>query len=160
MSGLVKDIVERPSAVASSSKAPTAPKPPSLNQSNGFPAVTHRSLKPPSAFVKARQERERLAKLEASGQLRQDGKPPVIKTADEVASGPVDMDERQNLDKVMAMSPEEREQEKEELLERFGGNLVTLMQKRRQARQGKDKVVDHADTTQSESLLALECADL
>lgn len=151
MSGLVRDIVERPSAVASSSKAPSAPKPPSLSQSNGFPTVTHRSLKPPSAFVKARQERERLAKLEASGQLRQDGKPPVIKAADEFDEKAVNKDERQNLDKVKAMSPEEREQEKVELLERFGGNLVSIMQKRREARNGKGKAVD-IGTTHGKSL--------
>lgn len=147
MSGLVRDIIERPSAVASSSSAALPPKPPTLSQSNGFPAVTHRSLKPPSAFIKARQERERQAQLKASGKLPQDGKAPVIKAAEdsEIPAGDVDPDEKQNLDRVRAMSPDEREQEKAELLDRFGGNLIGIMQKRRDKREkGLSKVIETA----------------
>lgn len=48
----------------------------------------------------------------------------------------IDMDAAQNLERVHAMSAEEREQEKAELLERFGGNLTDLMSRRKQTREG------------------------
>ena len=43
--------------------------------------------------------------------------------------------ERENMDRVKEMTPEERAQEAEELVDRFGPGLAELMRKRREKRQ-------------------------
>ncbi|WVQ63691.1 uncharacterized protein L199_001844 [Kwoniella botswanensis] len=142
---MLKDIVERPSEPPS---APSAPTPGGA----GFPVAVHRSQRP-SAFAKARQQQA----VRQSGQTSKvvgEGKAVDVVPSIGVSTTPhnegvssqgnlSEMEqvrrsvEVENTRRVEGMSSAEREEEVEELKERFGRGIVDLMRKRKEAREGK-----------------------
>lgn len=48
--------------------------------------------------------------------------------------------QKENDERILAMSHEERMSEKQELLDKFGGGLLDVLRKRREAREGKESV--------------------
>ncbi|GMK55626.1 hypothetical protein CspeluHIS016_0206820 [Cutaneotrichosporon spelunceum] len=149
----VKDIVER------DTPPPTAPRPPAT-QVRGFPIASHRSGG--SAFARARKDakiragggltvgegrtvqavpvvepsssRELSSRTPSHQVGREDGRSaiplPALTEAEQIRR----QVHTENLGRVQAMSPAERESEAGELKERFGDNIVDLMQRRRAAR--------------------------
>ncbi|WWC63804.1 uncharacterized protein I303_106409 [Kwoniella dejecticola CBS 10117] len=138
---MLKDIVER------STKTPVAPSAPIPgSSSSGFPAAVHRSHRP-SAFAKARQSQAaRAAGEKVAGEGKAVDAPPTIGTSrhtDSNISGSNRLSEveqirksvqDENLRRVEGMSQLEREEEVEELKERFGSEILELMRRRQQAR--------------------------
>ena len=132
---LVGSIVERKSG------SPAASRPPKLNGSEvtGFPAAKHRSQ---SAFAKSRSG---VSKSNVASRLRD---VPVVERAQAAspAAGPsrivstTEGDwrrqvEEENQRRVENMTAEEREQEQQEILERFGPNIAEVLRKAREARE-------------------------
>lgn len=146
---LIRDIVERPASTPTEpGAAPAPPRPPAASR-GGFPIAAHRS-KGQSAFARARKnDAERRAGGLSTGQGRIVENVPTVGAA---SSAPVKEEatplptpateeekirrqvEAENRARVANMSPAEREQEAEELKERFGPGLADLMRKRRDAR--------------------------
>ncbi|OCF56104.1 hypothetical protein L486_06045 [Kwoniella mangroviensis CBS 10435] len=142
---MLKDIVERPS------KPPSAPSAPTPGGA-GFPVAVHRSQRP-SAFAKARQQQA----ARQSGQTSRvigEGKAVDLVPSIGVSTTPhnegvssqgklSEMEqvrqsvEVENVRRVEGMSSAEREEEVEELKERFGSGIVDLMKKRKEAREGR-----------------------
>ena len=140
---LVGSIIERKSVA--SPILPPALRP---NAINGFPTVQHRSK---SAFQRAREDQKK-----STGSERL-SKPPVIASPRAVEKSPAREDdedehpgsrviaaatedwrrqmEEENKRRVEAMTEEEREAEKKEILERFGPNIVDILRKAREARE-------------------------
>lgn len=124
MSTLIGSVVERvPSA------APAAPNP----SKTGFPPALHRSHNTKiSAFARARQDEKR--------NQRTDRTPEVIPSSKgkEKAEENVLQDDQgwqeANMRRVDAMSPEEREKERGELVEQFGGDLLRRVREARERR--------------------------
>lgn len=139
---LVGDVLERN---ISSSSAKSTPRPPeSVNNNTGFPSVQHRSK---SAFAKARE-----AQQNQNGQGSRSSQPPVVQSTTKRAHDRDDDDtfasvsvmppsdsaqppdwrrqmSRENERTIEAMTDEEREQEKAEILERFGPGISELFKK-------------------------------
>lgn len=150
---LVRDIVERPASTPTEpGTAPAPPRPPVASRC-GFPIAAHRS-KGQSAFARARKnDAERRAGGLSTGQGRIVENVPTVGAAAGAAGAggsaeapelppPATEEEKirrqveaENRARVAAMSPAEREQEAEELKERFGPGLADLMRKRRAARE-------------------------
>lgn len=145
---LVRDIVERPASKPTEpGSAPEPPRPPVASR-GGFPIAAHRS-KGMSAFARARKDdaARRAGGLPAGQGRVVENVPTVGSTSGETsaagasAAPPATEEEKirrqvedENRARVAAMSPAEREQEAEELKERFGPGLADLMRKRRDAR--------------------------
>lgn len=53
--------------------------------------------------------------------------------------------QKENDDQILAMSHEERMSEKQELLDKLGGGLLDVLRKRREAREGKGRVVEKSE---------------
>ncbi|KAI0642917.1 hypothetical protein C8Q79DRAFT_1095487 [Trametes meyenii] len=138
-SSLVGSILERKPVAKPSAPARTATK-------TGFPAVQHRSQ---SAFARSRLD----AQKPAGQRLRE---VPVVQPSSGFSHGsPVpegkggqsngDPDgwraqmEEQNKQRVETMTEEEREQERVEILEKFGPNVAEVLRRAREAREGKGK---------------------
>lgn len=140
---IVREIVERDP----SSAAPAPPKPPApSSHKHGFPAPRRRTAQAgPSRFA---QSSQRLGPVTAGPSepnpslTTRDGEqfPHLdfaqpfhdrLSQSDELRR---QMDEENNA-RVQSMTEEEREQEREELLARFGGGLVGLMRKRKEQRE-------------------------
>ncbi|KAI0655427.1 hypothetical protein C8Q70DRAFT_923748 [Cubamyces menziesii] len=137
-SSLVGSILERkpaakPSAPSVHSQATTK---------TGFPAAQHRSQ---SAFARARRDAQKTGG-ERSREV------PVVQSSSSLnlpvserkpASSPGSADswreqmEEENLRQVQSMTEEEREQERVEILEKFGPNVAEVLRKARAAREGK-----------------------
>jgi len=114
----------------------------------GFPVAQHRS-KTPSAFAKARAQRQQALQMESAGNSR----PPVLvpsvtpvaarnKPREPRAAGGLDGDWRgqmqQKNDELLSnMTEEEKQREREALLAQFGGGLVDLVKKARARQEGK-----------------------
>ena len=133
---IVKEIVERPP----SSQPPAPPQPPKPSAHKaGFPiakrraplatrepiASSSRGTAGPSSGSGSRGTEERFAHEDFSQPFG--GRPSSDDTQRQM--------EEENQAKVAAMTPEQRDLEKEELLARFGGGLVEVMRKRREQRQ-------------------------
>jgi hypothetical protein len=105
------------------------------SEHTGFPAVKHRTADgatKKSAFARSREESKKSAGVSAT-RVRE--VPSVVSHRD-VAS-PDDWREQishQNEDKVAAMTEEEREQERQEIIERFGDGIAEILRKAREAR--------------------------
>ncbi|KAL4249373.1 RPAP1 family protein [Abortiporus biennis] len=128
---LVGSIVERKTSASSSS---SVPKPASSNVT-GFPAAQHRSL---SAFARARTEQK-------TNRQERPQKAPTIQALgsivrEDVAERGKDdwrkQMEAENKRKVESMTEEEREQERQEILARFGPGIADVMKKIKAAREG------------------------
>ena len=131
---MVGSIVERKSG------GPTPPKPPKLNGSGatGFPTAKHRSQ---SAFARARNEAKQTNGTSRPQQI------PVVEPSRGPPGQPTQADtegdwrrqmEEENQKKVESMTDEEREQEKREIFERFGPNIVEVLRKAREAREARE----------------------
>lgn len=130
---LVGSVFERKSG-------PSTPKPPRLNGSGttGFPAAKHRSQ---SAFARARNDAKN------SDGASRPHKAPVVEPLRSPAAGPSSLAdtegdwrkqvEDENRRRVENMTEEEREQERMEIMERFGPNIAEVLRKARAAREGK-----------------------
>ncbi|WWD06966.1 hypothetical protein V865_005063 [Kwoniella europaea PYCC6329] len=156
---MLKDIVERPS------KPPSAPSAPTPGGA-GFPVAVHRSQRP-SAFAKARQQQA----ARQSGQTSKvvgEGKAVDVVPSIGISTTPhnegvssqgnlSEMEqvrrsvEVENTRRVEGMSSAEREDEVEELKERFGSGIVDLMRKRKEAREGRSSQVVEAIPASNES---------
>ncbi|KAH9891893.1 hypothetical protein C8Q73DRAFT_763345 [Cubamyces lactineus] len=137
-SSLVGSILERkpaakPSAPSIHSQATTK---------TGFPAVQHRSQ---SAFARARRDAQKtggerpreVPVVQSSSSLNlpvSERKP--ISSSGGAESWREQMEE-ENLRQVQSMTEEEREQERAEILEKFGSNVAEVLKKARVAREGR-----------------------
>lgn len=98
--------------------------------STGFPAVQHRSKS--SAFARNREE------VRKTGLSRPRDVPTIVPSVKNPT--PVDPDEwrnqinRENEQRVESMTEEEREQERQEIMERFGAGVGDLLKRVRLAR--------------------------
>ncbi|KAF7319763.1 hypothetical protein MKEN_00758700 [Mycena kentingensis (nom. inval.)] len=126
MSGLVGTVFER-----STTSKPSTPFAPGSSASAGFPQATHRSKK--SAFARAR---------EAANPAPRDFVPLVVPTGPNPSQGRVkDSDEwrdrmsKENELRVEAMTEEEREQDRQEIFERFGPGIADVLRRAREARE-------------------------
>ncbi|KAI0365346.1 hypothetical protein BV20DRAFT_1125033 [Pilatotrama ljubarskyi] len=137
-SSLVGSILERKPA-----GKPTSPSVPSSSTGKtGFPTVQHRSQ---SAFAQARRDAQK-----GGGERLRDV--PVVQPSSSRISEPMQTQsarpianpddwraqvEEENRRRVEAMSEEEREQERAEILEKFGPNVAEVLKRAREAREGK-----------------------
>ncbi|KDR82536.1 hypothetical protein GALMADRAFT_112269 [Galerina marginata CBS 339.88] len=107
-----------------------APKP-SSSSKTGFPTVQHRSK---SAFSRNREEQRKL------GGSRLKDAPTVSHSNKTPLSPPPEPDDwrqqisRDNEDRVAAMTDEEREEERRQILDRFGAQVGDILKRARQAR--------------------------
>ncbi|KAI0354834.1 hypothetical protein OH77DRAFT_1511920 [Trametes cingulata] len=140
---LVGSILERKPA-----GKPTSPSLPSQSTTKtGFPTVQHRSQ---SAFARAQRNASKTGServrnvpvVHSSSSLRSE----TVQTKPELPpASPASPDdwrgqmEEENRRRVEAMSEEEREQERAEILEKFGPNVADVLRKAREAREGKRK---------------------
>ncbi|KAI0329043.1 hypothetical protein GY45DRAFT_1305696 [Cubamyces sp. BRFM 1775] len=137
-SSLVGSILERNPAAK-----PSAPSIRSqATAKTGFPAVQHRSQ---SAFARARRDAQKtggerpreVPVVQSSSSLNL----PVSERKPASSAGGADswreQMEEDNLRQVQSMTEEEREQERAEILEKFGPNVVEVLRKARTAREGK-----------------------
>jgi hypothetical protein len=126
----------------------------------GFPAVQHRSK---SAFARSREdqtkpslpERRTEAPIAVSQSFKKyDGNEKnssnFSRLAIKVPSGNEGRDWRrqiseENEKRIEDMPEEEREQEKKEILERFGTNVGDILRKAREARERRDSTVENAE---------------
>ncbi|TCD62644.1 hypothetical protein EIP91_006597 [Steccherinum ochraceum] len=125
----------------------SAPRPPKLNGTGttGFPAAKHRSQ---SAFAKARNEANR-----ADRPTRPQHVPAVESTRSSVTGPSTVTDtgdwrrqmEKENEKKVEDMTDEEREQERREILERFGPNIAEVLRKAREARENAQETTSREE---------------
>lgn len=126
----------------------TAPLP-SSSRKTGFPTVQHRSK---SAFSRNREE------LRKSGYARSQDAPPVLQS--DTKPKPVDPDEwrqhmsRENEQRVEGMTEEEREEERREIMERFGAGVGDLLKRVRNAR--TQQAGDPIGSTQQDTSGSLE----
>ncbi|OSC98039.1 hypothetical protein PYCCODRAFT_1397807 [Trametes coccinea BRFM310] len=147
---LVGSILERKPA-----GKPSTP-PSQTTTKTGFPAVQHRSQ---SAFARARQNAQKatgqrlrdVPVVQPSSSLKNEilqSKPvplPPASILPSPAASQRDPDawrnsmEEENLRRVEAMTEEEREQERAEILEKFGPHVAEVLRKAREAREAKQK---------------------
>ncbi|KAG5641607.1 hypothetical protein DXG03_004644 [Asterophora parasitica] len=126
---LVGSVFERKSASHSTPKTFTPSK-------AGFPAVQHRSK---SAFARNREA------LRKAGASRLRDVPPVISAETVQAPKPVDPDawrdqmSRENEQRVASMTEDEREEERQEIIQRFGSGVGDLLKRVRLAREKQTK---------------------
>ncbi|KAF8964260.1 hypothetical protein BDZ97DRAFT_925324 [Flammula alnicola] len=124
---IVGSIVERKPASSFSSPKPTS------SSKTGFPTVQHRSK---SAFARNRED------LRKSSISRAQDVPTVLPSSKILPPPPRPPSEpdwreqisKENEERVAKMSEEEREQERREILERFGANVGDLLKRARLAR--------------------------
>jgi hypothetical protein len=140
---IVREIIERDPT----SEPPAPPKPPApSSQKQGFPAPRRRVIKAgPSRFAQS-------AQGSPSGHAGPSNPNPSLTMRDGEQFPHLDFAqpfhdrlsqsselqrqmEEENNARVQSMTEEERDQEKEELLARFGGGLVGLMRKRKEQRE-------------------------
>lgn len=129
----------------SSSKPPAGPQAPRVSTSTGFPPVQHRSK---SAF--ARNREEQLRRNPGSSRLQA---PPAVPATDKLtsplrappprSSAPSDLlsDDavreqisRENEARIAGMTPEEVEDERRQILERFGAGIGSVLEKAKRNR--------------------------
>ncbi|KAI0629796.1 hypothetical protein C8Q77DRAFT_1138609 [Trametes polyzona] len=147
-SSLVGSILERKPAAK-----PSAPS--QVSTKTGFPAVQHRSQ---SAFARARRDGQKAG----GGRLRevpvvQSSAGPSSRPAPPKATSPLrhaddwraNMEE-ENQQRVEAMTEEEREQERAEILEKFGAGVADVLRKAREAREARESKQSDAGDTKSE----------
>ncbi|ORX39237.1 hypothetical protein BD324DRAFT_649321 [Kockovaella imperatae] len=132
---IVRGIVERPSGSA-------PPAPPSLPKTSvtGFPQARHRSLASSKTDALARHG-ENDSSTRASSRLYEPATALDYTSIPSSGLDPAASDvtrreiEAENEARIQAMTAEEREQEAQELIERFGPGLVDIMRRRRDERQ-------------------------
>ncbi|KAF9016574.1 hypothetical protein BDZ89DRAFT_1075505 [Hymenopellis radicata] len=140
MTSLVGAVLER-----APSGSHAAPRLPSLSGISGFPVAQHRS-KGKSAFVRRREEESKIAG--PSTRIRE--VPVVVPQNKPFNSGPLSVESdvsedwrdeisRQNQLRVENMTDEEREKEKQEILERFGFDIGDILNKAKETREKKRK---------------------
>lgn len=140
-SSLVGSVFERkPSA------SPSIPSAPRSNANGGFPSVQHRSK---SAFQRARQDQKKVGGSDrptrapsvvsaSSSKLAEDGGPDEHPGSRAIAEATEDWRrqmEEDNRRRVEAMTEDEREAERREILEKFGPNVGEILRKARAARE-------------------------
>ncbi len=133
-SSLIGSVVER----KPSSSAPTAPR---LNgpRQTGFPAAQHRSK---SAFSRARGEQgnlETLGRSQRAPVVSQSKPSPTPLSDNDSSTDWRGQMEEENARRIENMTEEEREQERREILEKFGTGIGGVLQRARAAREGKGK---------------------
>ncbi|THH29373.1 hypothetical protein EUX98_g4819 [Antrodiella citrinella] len=116
------------------------------SKATGFPAAKHRSQ---SAFAKARNDTRNIDGL---SRLRDIPIVEPLKSPRAGSSSQQDTEgdwrkqaEAENQRKVESMTDEEREQERIEILERFGPNIAEVLRKARQAREGTAEQTEQKD---------------
>ncbi|TFY63819.1 hypothetical protein EVJ58_g3027 [Rhodofomes roseus] len=130
---------------------PSAPSfRPTLSGKTGFPSVQHRSK---SAFARAREEQK-------NGEPSRPQRAPVVQPAmkleiprPKVVGKPATGEsgdwrrqiEEDNRRRVEAMTEAEREQERREILEKFGPDVVEILRKAKEARERKGKQTEGAE---------------
>ncbi|KAH6912601.1 cytoplasmic protein [Coprinopsis sp. MPI-PUGE-AT-0042] len=133
---IIGSIVERkPAAVAGAARAPSG------SPSTGFPSIQHRSK---SAFVRSREETQRAtARLQAPPliatsrpQFQNPSKPtqlgyPTVKDDPEVIR---DQISRENEAVIAGMSQEQIDEERRQIIERFGSGIEGILEKARRNR--------------------------
>jgi len=154
---LIGSIVERKPKSSISSPTPK----PSTSGKTGFPTVQHRSK---SAFSRNREEQRKF------GEARAKEVPTVLRAPSRTPFSPQPPTEdpndwresisRENAERVAAMSPEEIEEEKQHILERFGNNVGDILKRARLARERQKRLkdtdiapraIDMAEETQTQS---------
>lgn len=125
---ILRDIVERP-LTSSPFSPPPPPKAPSSSQA--FPPVLHRSLRKPPKSAQFRHAQPDTQPEAGPSKPRAGGTATQGEGEYEQVRQSVDVENRQ---RVESMSQEEREEEIQELKERFGPGLLELMRKRREGR--------------------------
>jgi len=145
VSGIIGSVVERKPGVGN--ERPT--KPASGPTSTGFPSVQHRSK---SAFARNREQNLRknlgLSKLNAPPIVSSSAQPrdplsipppaPPAPSNDESEDALHDSISRENEARIAGMSPEEIEEEKQEILRRFGADIGSVLEKARRNRLKKN----------------------
>ena len=136
---IVKEIVER-----ASSSQQAAPPAPSRVTSRGFPPAKHRSTRgipEPGTRFPLRLDNEGTSTNTSAQESRPTGSSatagPSRAPTEDLTSLQAQID-AENKARIAAMSEEERKQEAQELIERFGPGLVGLMQRRRAQHQAKN----------------------
>jgi hypothetical protein len=124
---IVREIVERPTQTS-----PAAPKLPS-QPFNGFFAPKAKASKPQSAFARKVRGEASAVTEDEHRPLRYTTAGPSSRSLGEAEDVRRSVD-RENAERVAAMSPGERAQEIGELTTRFGSSVLDMMRKRRQAR--------------------------
>lgn len=130
MASLIGSIQER--KPASKVSAPSSPN-------TGFPAVQHRSQ---SVFARGRGTSQKRAREVPAVQASRFRSQLSSFTITPMNSGPEDwraQTEEENRHRVESMTEEEREQEKAEILERFGPNVADVLRKAREAREAQQR---------------------
>ncbi|KAJ6518694.1 hypothetical protein C8R45DRAFT_2812 [Mycena sanguinolenta] len=131
---LVGNVLERAPASSPSKFTPASPFAQGPSKT-GFPQAQHRSQKK-SAFARAR-EAQAARSNAVSDRRERDYVPPVVAAKEPVKE---DSEEwraqisRENEARVSAMTDEEREEEKREILERFGPGIGDILKKVREAK--------------------------
>ncbi|TFK74733.1 hypothetical protein BDN72DRAFT_629177 [Pluteus cervinus] len=136
--GLIGSILER--------KPGAAPSPPSIAASKtGFPIVQHRSQ---SVFARNKQEARN--RPQPSSSSARERKPPAVLSAQTLPGSqpPLSSSQRENdtnswrkqiseenEQRVLAMTDEEREEERREIFERFGPDVVDILRRAREKRE-------------------------
>ncbi|KAF4617444.1 hypothetical protein D9613_005772 [Agrocybe pediades] len=131
---LIGSIVERKpkSTLSSTSK-------PSTSGKTGFPTVQHRSK---SAFSRSREEQRKFGESRAREVPTVLRAPPTPAPEPAPSIAPADNDDdwresisRENAERVASMSQEEREEERRQILEKFGENVGDILKRARLARE-------------------------
>ncbi|KAH8082422.1 hypothetical protein BXZ70DRAFT_1068239 [Cristinia sonorae] len=128
-SALIGSVIERKAG-------PSVPPKPNQTGATGFPSARHRSQ---SAFSKARGEAKKSNRAQQVPVVESLPPPPKGLPNLEDADDWRRQAEEENQRRVACMSHEEREQEKREILERFGPNIADVLRKAREAREAKTK---------------------
>ncbi|KAG6909274.1 hypothetical protein DXG01_001218 [Tephrocybe rancida] len=135
-SALVGSVFERKPTSYSAPKAFIPAK-------TGFPAVQHRSK---SAFAR------NIQGIRKTGSLRPQNAPTIAASKPARPLDPVDPDDwrnqmsRENNERVASMTEEEREQERQEILDRFGAGVGDLLKRVKLAREKQVKSATQNDT--------------
>lgn len=128
-SSIVGSIVER----KPTSKVSSPPKPFSSGKT-GFPTVQHRSK---SAFARSHEESRKnksrdVPMIQRSSKIAATSPPPPAPTNSDIWR---DQISKENEDRVAHMTEEEREEERREILERFGSNVGDVLRRARMTRE-------------------------
>jgi len=152
-SSIVGSIVERkPTSGAAKPKS-------SISSNTGFPTVQHRSK---SAFGRSREGGRKPGLLASGSRVRN---PPVIAVSSNLASpkpastsGSLDWRDqisKENEARVADMEEDEREEERRQILERFGSNIGNVLRRARMAREEqkeKDQATTNLPTSKEDSI--------
>lgn len=143
---IVGSIVERKPASSSQHK-------PIGSSASGFPSVQHRSK---SAFARTREDLRKASFSRSQGvpkvAVTLASPPPPLPSSD--GDGWREQISRENEERVANMTEEEREQERQEILERFGANVGDILRKAQKAREGRGSKMSEAtlETTEGHYL--------